>query len=100
MLLLTDGVRFCEPARDVAIEFVFTMDRQVIAIASWIGRRTSGISRVVAAWPVHPQISQIAQIIFLERRDPKSAILRPLTSDLCLLNYSHSIVLGGLLEIS
>jgi len=42
MLLLTDGVRFCEPARDVAIEFVFTMDRQVIAIASWVGRRTSG----------------------------------------------------------
>jgi len=95
MLLLTDGVRFCEPARDVAIKFVFTMDRQVIAIASWVGRRTSGISRVVAAWPVHPQISQIAQIIFLERR-----IRNPQFSDLCLLNYSHSIVLGGLLEIS
>jgi hypothetical protein len=71
MLLLIDGVRFCEPARDVAIEFVFTMDRQVIAIASWIGRHTSGISRAVAAWPVHPHISQIAQIIFLERRNPQ-----------------------------
>jgi len=82
MLLLTDGVRFCEPARDVAIEFVFTMDRQVIAIASWVGRRTSGISRVVAAWPVlHPQISQIGQIIFLERRFLQSAIRNPQFSD-------------------
>jgi hypothetical protein len=79
MLLLTDGVRFCEPARDVAIEFLFTMDRQVIAIASWIGRRTSGISRVVAAWPVSPQISQIAQIVFLERCFP--AIRDPQFSD-------------------
>ena len=85
MLLLTDGLRFCEPARDVAIEFVFTMDRQVIAIASWIGRRTSGISRVVAAWPVHPQISQIGQIIFLERRFLQSAIPNPQFSDLWLL---------------
>jgi hypothetical protein len=36
---------------------------------------------VVAAWPVHPQISQIAQTIFLERRNPQSAIRNSLTSD-------------------
>jgi hypothetical protein len=77
MLLLADGARLFEPARDAAIEFIFTMDRQVIAIASWIACRTSGISRVVAAWPAHPQISQIAQIIFLERRNPQSAIRNP-----------------------
>jgi len=64
MLLLTDGVRFCEPARDVAIEFVFTMDRQVIAIASWVGRRTSGISRVVAAWPVHRGFHRLPRLFF------------------------------------
>jgi len=65
---------------NVAIEFVFTMDRQVIAIASWIARRTSGISRVAAACPVHPQISQIHADYFSGAalsaiRDPKSAIL-------------------------
>jgi hypothetical protein len=76
MLLLADGARLFEPARDAAIEFIFTMDRQVIAVASWIARRTSGISRVVAAWPVHPQISQIAQIISLGGafRNPRSEI--------------------------
>jgi hypothetical protein len=37
---------------------------------------------VVAAWPVHPQISQIAQTIFLERRNPQSAIRNPQFSDL------------------
>jgi hypothetical protein len=45
MLLLADGARLFEPVRDAAIEFIFTMDRQVIAIASWIARRTSDISR-------------------------------------------------------
>jgi hypothetical protein len=100
MLLLAAGARLFEPARDAAIEFIFTMDRKVIAIASWIARRTSDISRVVAAWPAHPQISQIAQIIFLERRNPQSAIRNSPASDLCSLSYSHSIVLGGLLEMS
>ena len=80
MLLLTDGVRFSEPARDVAIEFVFTMDRQVIAIASWIGRRTSGISRVVAAWPVHSAdftdcLDYFSGAALSAICDPKSAIL-------------------------
>jgi len=32
--------------------------------------------------PVHPQISQIAQTIFLERRFPQSAIRNPQFSDL------------------
>jgi hypothetical protein len=81
MLLLADGARLFEPARDAAIEFIFTVDRQVIAVASWIARRTSGISRVVAAWPVHPQISQIAQI-FSGRRNPQSAIRNPKFSSL------------------
>jgi hypothetical protein len=101
MLLLADGARLFEAARDAAIEFIFTMDRQVIAI-SWIARRTSAISRAVAVWPIHPQISQIAQIISPGGafRNLRSAVLRPLTSDLCSLSYSHSIVLGGLLEMS
>jgi hypothetical protein len=73
-----------EPARDAAIEFIFTTDRQVIAIALWVARRTSGISRVVAAWPVHPQISRIAQIISLGGafRDPRSATRNPQFSGL------------------
>jgi hypothetical protein len=77
VLLLADGVRFFELARDVTIEFIFTMDRQVIAIASRIAGHTSRISRVVVAWPVHPQISQIAGIISLERRNPQSTIRDP-----------------------
>jgi hypothetical protein len=80
VLLLADGVCFFELARDVTIEFIFTMDRQVIAIASRIARRTSRISRVVVAWTVHPQISQIARIISLERRNPRSEIRNSLTS--------------------
>jgi len=80
MLLLADGARLFEPARDAAIEFIFTMDRQVIAVASWIARRTSRISRMVVAWLVHPQISQIARIISLERRNPRSEIRNSLTS--------------------
>jgi hypothetical protein len=84
VLLLADGVRFFEPARDAAIEFIFTMDRQVIAIASWITRH--GLPRSFF-WSG-------------AIRNPRSEIRNSPTSDLCWLNYSHSIVLGGLLEIS
>ena len=82
-MLLADDARLFEPARGAAIEFIFTTDRQVIAIASWIARRTSDISRVIVAWPVHPQISQIAEIIFLGGtfRNPQSKIRNSPASD-------------------
>src|ERR1700675_2543469 len=104
MLLLADGARLFEPTRDAAIEFIFTRDKQVIAVASWIARRTSDISRLVAACRLIRRFYRLPRLFSGAAQSaicsPRSAVLRPLTSDLCSLSYSHSIVLGGLLEMS
>ncbi len=103
MLLLADGARLFEPARERRHRVRLhngqaSNSHSIVDCSPHFGHFQSGRGLPGSS----ADFIDSRRLFFWSGafRNPRSEIRNSLPSDLCLLNYSHSIVLGGLLEMS